>query len=229
MRGGTGTEAHVWRGYFETLSPGPGCRRTGWNRWGEALVRVQPGGAPLDLGWSRERGGPSKRSGNAGYRLAVISNADGRIEGLLQSRGLREHFEFVIDSRWWGWRSRTPGSSGLPWSGWGLIRKVPLCGGSLSGGRAGGPGAGLQAVLLDPMDRRPTTRWIASARCWTSPGTSPPRGAGSEHRSSPRDDGGGGGSRGTPAMAIFLCCTPTGAWDGGRAGGTPESQEWRRV
>ncbi len=33
-----------------------------------------------------------------GYRLGVISNADGRVEALLESLGLRPHFEFVIDS-----------------------------------------------------------------------------------------------------------------------------------
>jgi putative hydrolase of the HAD superfamily len=33
-----------------------------------------------------------------GYRLGVISNADGRVEALLESLGLRPHFDFVIDS-----------------------------------------------------------------------------------------------------------------------------------
>lgn len=33
-----------------------------------------------------------------GYRLGVISNADGSVEALLESLGLRRHFEFVIDS-----------------------------------------------------------------------------------------------------------------------------------
>jgi putative hydrolase of the HAD superfamily len=33
-----------------------------------------------------------------GYRLGVISNADGRVEALLESLDLRPHFEFVIDS-----------------------------------------------------------------------------------------------------------------------------------
>ena len=33
-----------------------------------------------------------------GYRLAVISNADGRIQSLLERVGLLGHFEFVIDS-----------------------------------------------------------------------------------------------------------------------------------
>ncbi|HET7230531.1 MAG TPA: HAD-IA family hydrolase [Longimicrobium sp.] len=33
-----------------------------------------------------------------GYRLGVISNADGTVEALLEDIGLRPHFEFVIDS-----------------------------------------------------------------------------------------------------------------------------------
>lgn len=34
----------------------------------------------------------------AGYLVAVISNADGHVEELLETVGLREHLEFVVDS-----------------------------------------------------------------------------------------------------------------------------------
>ncbi len=34
----------------------------------------------------------------AGYRMAIISNADGRVEGFLRKAGLTDYFEFVIDS-----------------------------------------------------------------------------------------------------------------------------------
>jgi putative hydrolase of the HAD superfamily len=33
-----------------------------------------------------------------GYRLAVVSNADGRVRALLEEAGLSAHFEFVVDS-----------------------------------------------------------------------------------------------------------------------------------
>lgn len=33
-----------------------------------------------------------------GYRLAVVSNADGRVRGLLEEAGLSRYFEFVVDS-----------------------------------------------------------------------------------------------------------------------------------
>jgi putative hydrolase of the HAD superfamily len=33
-----------------------------------------------------------------GYRIAVVSNADGRVRGLLQAAGLSPHLEFVVDS-----------------------------------------------------------------------------------------------------------------------------------
>jgi putative hydrolase of the HAD superfamily len=33
-----------------------------------------------------------------GYRLAVVSNADGRVRALLETAGLAEYFEFVVDS-----------------------------------------------------------------------------------------------------------------------------------
>ena len=36
--------------------------------------------------------------GNLGYRLAVISNADGRVEALIRDAGLMGFFEFVMDS-----------------------------------------------------------------------------------------------------------------------------------
>jgi HAD superfamily hydrolase (TIGR01509 family) len=36
--------------------------------------------------------------GTRGYRMAVISNADGRVRGLLEEAGLTPHLEFVVDS-----------------------------------------------------------------------------------------------------------------------------------
>ena len=33
-----------------------------------------------------------------GYRLAVVSNADGRVRALLETAGLAEYFEFIVDS-----------------------------------------------------------------------------------------------------------------------------------
>jgi putative hydrolase of the HAD superfamily len=96
--GGTGTEAHVWRGYFETLFARSGVPAERMEQVGEALVRIHR--EEHLWTWVEPGTGEALESlRDAGYRLAVISNADGRIEGLLQSRGLREHFEFVIDSQ----------------------------------------------------------------------------------------------------------------------------------
>lgn len=38
------------------------------------------------------------RLGDAGLRLGVVSNADGRMESAIESAGIRDYFEFVIDS-----------------------------------------------------------------------------------------------------------------------------------
>jgi hypothetical protein len=85
----------------------------------------------------------------AGYRLAVISNADGRMESVLSPTGLRPYLEFVVDSGRWGSRSPIPAifreglrRLGLPPRG--------LYVGDLYPVDVVGPGGGLEALLLDP-------------------------------------------------------------------------------
>lgn len=51
--------------------------------------------------WSNVRGGTAEALEELcrrGFRLGVISNADGRVEALLETVGLRPYFDFVIDS-----------------------------------------------------------------------------------------------------------------------------------
>lgn len=43
-----------------------------------------------------------------GLRLAVVSNFDDRLEGILMGLGLREHFDFVLTSAATGWRKPDP-------------------------------------------------------------------------------------------------------------------------
>jgi len=95
--GHRGTEAHVWERYFLTL----------FRECGVPEDRMDPVGARLqaiheeDHLWTHVEEGTASaldRIAEAGYRLAVISNADGRVEGLMESVGLRRHFEFVLDS-----------------------------------------------------------------------------------------------------------------------------------
>lgn len=151
--GGTGTEAHVWRGYFETLFARSGVPADRMEQVGEALVRVHR----EEHLWTWVEPGTGEALGalrDAGYRLAVISNADGRIEGLLQSRGLREHFEFVIDSQVVGVEKPDPRIFRAAVERMGVEPEACLYVGDLYPVDVlGARGAGLQAVLLDPMDR----------------------------------------------------------------------------
>lgn len=90
-----------------------------------------------------------------GYRLGVISNADGRVEALLQSVGLRPHFELVIDSGVVGIDKPDPRIFQLAAERMGVQPSEALYVGDIyeidvQGARA----AGMQAVLIDPLEMR---------------------------------------------------------------------------
>lgn len=89
-----------------------------------------------------------------GYRLGVISNSDGRVEGILESVGLLPHFEFVIDSKLVGIEKPDPRIFHLGCERMGLAPEETTYVGDLyeidvRGARA----AGMRAVLVDPLDR----------------------------------------------------------------------------
>jgi putative hydrolase of the HAD superfamily len=90
----------------------------------------------------------------AGYRLAVISNADGRVEALLESVGLAHHFEFVLDSAVVGIEKPDPRIFRLACERLGVRPEEALYVGDIyeidvKGARS----AGLRACLIDPLDR----------------------------------------------------------------------------
>jgi len=151
--GGTGTEAHVWRGYFETLFRECGVPTDRMEGVGEALVRIHH--EEHLWTWVEPGTGEALESlRDAGYRLGVISNADGRIEALLESRGLLEHFEFVIDSQVMGVEKPDPRIFMAGVERMGMAAEKCLYVGDLYPVDVlGAWGAGLQALLLDPMDR----------------------------------------------------------------------------
>lgn len=151
--GGTGTEAHVWRGYFETLFRESGVPADQMEGVGAALVRIHH--QEHLWTWVEPGTGEALESlRDAGYRLGVISNADGRIEALLESRGLREHFEFVIDSQVVGVEKPDPRIFMAGVERMGVSARECLYVGDLYPVDVlGARGAGLQALLLDPMDR----------------------------------------------------------------------------
>lgn len=90
-------EMDAWRGYFSTLLHGLGIpeerrRDAGRHLWSAHLrdhmwTRTDPA-TPRALSRLRERG----------YRLGVVSNADGRMASALETAGLADFFEFVVDS-----------------------------------------------------------------------------------------------------------------------------------
>ena len=89
----------------------------------------------------------------AGYRLGVISNADGRMEALLERVGLRAHFEFVVDSELFGATKPDPEIFLEGCRRMGLLPEECLYVGDLYPvDYLGATRAGLQAVLFDPWD-----------------------------------------------------------------------------
>jgi putative hydrolase of the HAD superfamily len=90
-----------------------------------------------------------------GYRLGVISNADGRVEALLESVGLRPHFELVIDSGEVGIDKPDPRIFHLAAERMGVQPAETLYVGDIyeidvQGARA----AGMEAILIDPQSSR---------------------------------------------------------------------------
>lgn len=89
-----------------------------------------------------------------GYRLGVISNADGRVEALLEAVGLRPWFDFVLDSAVVGIEKPDPRIFRMA-----LDRLELEPGDALYVGDiyeidvAGARAAGMRAVLVDPLDR----------------------------------------------------------------------------
>jgi len=151
--GAFGTEDHIWLEYFRNLFLGSGVppdrldpagnRIRSVHRRHHLWTYVDPGTPPaLD------------RLRAAGYRMAVISNADGRVEGLLEQAGIRDRFEFVLDSEIEGVEKPDPEIFRRACERMGVSPESSLYVGDLYPVDVlGSRKAGLQAVLLDPLDR----------------------------------------------------------------------------
>jgi len=89
-----------------------------------------------------------------GYRLAIISNADGRVQALLDGLGLLRHFEFVIDSGTVGVEKPDPRIFHMALERMGIEpHDAVYVGDVYEIDVAGARAAGLRAVLLDPLSR----------------------------------------------------------------------------
>jgi putative hydrolase of the HAD superfamily len=151
--GASGTEGHMWQAYFGELFRGCGVPQEHLRRVGERVREVH---AESHL-WTHIDAStkPALESLKArGYRLAVISNADGRVEALIRDAGIHHLFEFVMDSAVEGVEKPDPEIFLR-----GCRRMSVPPGKSLYVGDLypvdvlGARTAGMEAVLLDPMGR----------------------------------------------------------------------------
>jgi putative hydrolase of the HAD superfamily len=145
-----GTEDHVWREYFMNLLRWAGVPADLEAEAGSRLRAVHEA-EHLWTYVAAETPDALRRVSASGYRMAVVSNADGRVEALLGACGIAEHFEFIIDSHLFGAEKPDPRIFLAAVDRLGLPAEACLYVGDLYpidviGARA----AGLQAVLLDP-------------------------------------------------------------------------------
>lgn len=149
--GQVGTEPEVWREYFSSLFDGVGVPPEGHVDVGRRIREVHA----TDHLWTHIAEGTDEALealAGMGYRLAVISNADGRMEALLEQVGLRRHFEFVLDSEVMGVEKPDPAIFREGCRLLGLPPASCLYVGDLYPvDYLGATGAGLDAVLLDPL------------------------------------------------------------------------------
>lgn len=149
--GAWGTEDHIWKEYFANLFRFSGVPEDRLQAVGDRVLAVH-----------RERHlwtyiDPATepalaRLAQAGYRMAVVSNADGRVEGLIAEAGIRDRFEFVMDSELEGLEKPDPEIFLRACRRMGVAPEESLYVGDLYPVDVlGSMKAGLHAVLLDPM------------------------------------------------------------------------------
>ncbi len=168
--GSTGTEPDLWREYFLRLFELSGVPD-------DALPgvsdRVRTVHAAEHL-WTYSLPGTrdvleSLRA--RGYRVGVISNADGRMEGALERAGVRAHVEFVIDS---GVVGVEKPAARIFEKGCEAMELPPeqcvYVGDLFPVDYVGARDAGLHAVLLDPLgvheSRAETVRALSELEDW---------------------------------------------------------------
>jgi HAD superfamily hydrolase (TIGR01662 family) len=150
--GAWGTEDHIWNEYFSNLFRGCGVpeeqvegvdRRIREVHRERHLWSFMHPSTPAALERLRE----------AGYRMAVISNADGRVEGLIEGAGIRDFFEFVLDSGVEGVEKPDPEIFLRACRRMGVDPVESLYVGDLYPVDVlGANAAGMKAVLLDPQE-----------------------------------------------------------------------------
>jgi putative hydrolase of the HAD superfamily len=149
--GAFGTEAHIWQEYFVTLMAASGVPQERLDPVGKQIREAHKESHLWT--WLDPRTVPAlQRLKDAGYRLAVISNADGRVEGLMEGAGIRHFFEFVLDSELEGVEKPHPEIFLRACNRMGVEPGESLYVGDLYPVDVlGARRAGMEAVLLDPL------------------------------------------------------------------------------
>jgi HAD superfamily hydrolase (TIGR01549 family) len=107
--------------------------------------------------------GALARVQQAGIRTAIISNSEGKLEGLLKRVGVLDMFEFVLDSGIEGVRKPDPEIFRRALARGGVRPDEALYAGDIPEVDVDGPRAiGMDAVLIDPWDHYPD--YTAAAR-----------------------------------------------------------------
>jgi putative hydrolase of the HAD superfamily len=149
--GAFGTEPHIWQEYFVKLMAASGVPADLLGPVGDRIREVHqeshlwtwfdPGTVPA-----------LQQLKEAGYLMAVISNADGRVEGVMKTAGIRGFFEFVLDSELEGVEKPDPEIFLRACSRMGVEPGESLYVGDLYPVDVlGARKAGMHAVLLDPL------------------------------------------------------------------------------
>lgn len=148
----TGDDEQVWRDYFTTLIARSGVPN---DRMGEAGEAIRTSHEARHM-WTFVRDGTHEAVAavcGRGYRTAVVSNADGRVEALLEDRGLTEYLEFVIDSEVVGVKKPDRRIFDLAVNRLGVpAERVLYVGDLYAVDVLGARAAGLDALLVDPFD-----------------------------------------------------------------------------
>jgi HAD superfamily hydrolase (TIGR01549 family) len=168
--GHRGTEPELWREYFAGLLRGGGADDA---TLPELARRLREAHAQRHLWTWVEPDTPHALQSllDGGYRLAVVSNADGRVEGVLEAVGLRRYFEFVVDSEVLGVEKPDPRIFREASRRLGMEAEACLYVGDLYPvDYLGAIGAGMEAVLLDPLSlhgkRAPTVATLSDLGRW---------------------------------------------------------------
>jgi putative hydrolase of the HAD superfamily len=150
--GHNGTEPELWRDYFLALFERSGVPAQAVDAVSER-VRAEHAREHLWTYAHPWTGDALASLAAAGYRVGVISNADGRMEGALERAGVRAHVEFVLDS---GRVGVEKPDAAIFLAGCEAIGAEPeacvYVGDLYPVDYVGAVAAGLRAVLLDPLE-----------------------------------------------------------------------------